>query len=418
MWSNYALVGIACVAGLTVNRRPRGRAGALSPSARLRCYIGMLAAVDAIVIFSLLVRLIYTVLPEATTDDLTCQATFAVDKIAKFIALSILSCISFERFISIRKPFNSHLRKRFVQLTPLFALGGIAVVFSAVFFGRPRTPGIARWKWSDSPFFVLSIARWTLAVAFMLQLIVVTCNYASIVRHVRHKYWQRRTRAIIATRSRQPLINEPRYLKEMTVVIVRIAVFHLICYFPLCALQLVPSLAGPQQAASLRLFDETQTSALGWVNFVANYLTICGPSFGRRPNGRKRSTMSQSSPPSNLHRSLRKHVGQSLRFFYSINSYRSHGGSFDSATQTGTRQGSIESGTSGAPVARSVSNACGVTSSEGLFGMRNGRAHTFCSPRSSNGMPGMKNVTSTRPVLAALFGPKNTTLKCPPERFV
>lgn len=48
------------------SRRPRSTVSGLSPSDRLRTYIGLLAIVDLLVIFSLIIRFIYAVLPYAT----------------------------------------------------------------------------------------------------------------------------------------------------------------------------------------------------------------------------------------------------------------------------------------------------------------------------------------------------------------
>jgi hypothetical protein len=77
-------------------------------------------------------------------------------------------------------------------------------------------------------------------------------------------------------------------------------------------------------------------------------------------------------------------MAQSLRFFYSINSFKSRGNSFDESLTT-CKNGSIDSQNSSPVMVRSVNTANGVAT-EGLFGMRNGRLHTYCSPRSSNGL--------------------------------
>lgn len=79
-------------------------------------------------------------------------------------------------------------------------------------------------------------------------------------------------------------------------------------------------------------------------------------------------------------------MAQSLRFFYSINSYKSRGNSFDSLT-TYNKTGSMDSqNSSPLMAARSSSKDGTAQTSEGLFGVRNGRLHTYCSPRSSNGL--------------------------------
>jgi hypothetical protein len=148
--------------------------------------------------------------------------------------------------------------------------------------------------------------------------------------------------------------------------------------------------------------------------------------------------MSNGSP-SNLHKSLRRQLDQGLRFFYSINSYKSRGNSFDDSLTTCNNggNGSFDSNSSPLTVARSVSTSAPAT--EGLFGMRNNRAHTYCSPKSScglsqgsgqgpigNGLNAQKFIammqtgsptTPQRPLLASIFRSNNKSNNCP-ERFV
>lgn len=91
---------------------------------------------------------------------------------------------------------------------------------------------------------------------------------------------------------------------------------------------------------------------------------------------------------------------QSLRFFYSINSYKSRGNSFDDSLTTYNKNGSIDSQNSSPLIAaRSVST--GVPATEGLFGVRNGRLHTYCSPRSSNGLSNNGSVKDFSPSTTA-----------------
>ncbi|KAI6178834.1 Apelin receptor B [Aphelenchoides besseyi] len=419
------------------SRRPRQRARSLSPSDRLRTYIALLAIIDLLVIANFVVRILYAFLPEANTDDLSCQIIFGVDRLAKFSSLICLASISVERYISIRKPFNSHVRKRCIQLTPIISIVllavGIATIGLFAFGGVHANNNYTDCEFDINGQSLLLVAQWSMAFCFMSVLLVITSSYCQIVRHVRRKFLQRKTRAVVANaRSRQPLISEPRYMREMTSAIVRIACFHFLCWLPTCILQLLPDLFDSAQIVNLKLVGEQQLadfkstaamianwliyvhSALNWVLYAAmnkDLRSIIRATTERR----KRSTMSQSSSPNNLHRSLRKHVTQSLRFFYSINSYRSTAGSFDDS-MTGQQNQSIESG-SPAPVARSISNVGGV-SSEGLFGFRNNRAHTYCSPRPSNGIPVLRNNVPSRPILAAIFCASNRNVKHAPERFV
>lgn len=43
-----------------------------------------------------------------------------------------------------------------------------------------------------------------------------------------------------SSRQHQPLVSEPRYMRDMTSAIVRVAVFHVICWLPYCIFQIFP----------------------------------------------------------------------------------------------------------------------------------------------------------------------------------
>lgn len=73
-------------------------------------------------------------------------------------------------------------------------------------------------------------------------------------------------------------------------------------------------------------------------------------------------------------------MAQSLRFFYSINSYRSAANSFDESVST---LKSLPPNGNESPTTKTsgFSYGNGIVREQGIFGMRNGRAHTYCSPR-------------------------------------
>lgn len=334
-----------------------------------------------------------------------------MNRLTRFSSLLTLACISFERFITIRKPFNSRIRKRFVQLIPLLALFVLLVVLSGIVIlsldvnvNEDETDCV---QIVDTTNWMSQIARWISGVAFTVLLLIVSLNYGQIVRHVRRKFLERKSRVVANARavSKQALVSEPRYLRGMTAAIVRIACFHVLCWLPYCIFQLIPE-SWFSETTFMQLFNgEQQTDLLSWAVLVSEWLTYVSSSMNwilycamnrdlrniirESTERRKRSTLSNNSPPSNLHKSIRRQMAQSLRFFYSINSYKSRGNSFDDSLTTfnGGKNGSIDSqNSSPLLVARSASTAGTVPTTEGLFGVRNGRLHTYCSPRSSNGL--------------------------------
>uniref|UniRef100_A0A0K0D1F1 G_PROTEIN_RECEP_F1_2 domain-containing protein n=1 Tax=Angiostrongylus cantonensis TaxID=6313 RepID=A0A0K0D1F1_ANGCA len=111
----------------------RGLLGHISPSDRLRVYISALAIVDLTVLMVLLIRTIYLTLPHLMLDTNSCRAMFVIEQTVKLASLTLLSCISIERYVAIRKPFCSQVRKRFIQLTPIIALLLFAAFVMAIF---------------------------------------------------------------------------------------------------------------------------------------------------------------------------------------------------------------------------------------------------------------------------------------------
>ncbi|CAJ0586963.1 unnamed protein product, partial [Mesorhabditis spiculigera] len=348
---NVGIIGNGWVISSVLrSRRPKNNMANNSPSDRLRMYIACLAVVDLTVLMALLVRTLYLLLPEMRLDMMSCRAVFLLEMSVKFASITCLSCISIERYVTIRKPFSTRIRKRFIQFIPLFGILAMSSILAAIFMEtysvvvtQEATNCILRWPttsgWSRAAAFLVGIA-------FTLSLAIIASNYGQIVRHVRRKFTKRRQRVVANSRAGE--VNEPKYMREMTNAIIRVGVFHVVCYAPFCIFQLLPSESVYSQlVASLRQFDNfTDFSVMQCVLFVVNWLTYANAAgdwvfyaalnrdlrnlIRLMSERRKRSTLSQNCSPSNLHRSLRQQVQTSLRFFQSINSYRSSaGGSFD-----------------------------------------------------------------------------------------
>ncbi|CAJ0932391.1 unnamed protein product, partial [Mesorhabditis belari] len=362
---NIGIIGNGWVISSVLrSRRPKTNANQSSPSDRLRMYIACLATVDLTVLMALLVRTLYLLLPEMRLDIMSCKAVFLLEMAVKFGSITCLSCISIERYVTIRKPFSTKIRKRLIQLIPLVGVLVMTSILIAIFtetysvtVTSEARNCVLRWPKSTSGW--PRVAGIVIACAFTLLLAVIASNYGQIVRHVRRKFAKRKQR-VVANSQRASEVNEPRYMREMTNAIIRVGVFHVVCYGPFCLLQFVPSEAiYSQLLSSLRQFDNFKDfSPLQCALFIINWLTYANAAgdwvfyaalnrdlrnlIRLMSERRKRSTLSQNCSPSNLHRSLRQQVASSLRFFQSINSYRSSaGGSFDETMVTDGRHPSM-----------------------------------------------------------------------------
>ncbi|KJH41709.1 hypothetical protein DICVIV_12312 [Dictyocaulus viviparus] len=100
------------ICSIARTRKPRGLLGHTSPSDRLRVYISALAIVDLTVLMVLFTRTIYLTVPYLMLDTNSCRAMFVIEQSVKLASLTLLSCISIERYITIRKPFCSQNERR------------------------------------------------------------------------------------------------------------------------------------------------------------------------------------------------------------------------------------------------------------------------------------------------------------------
>uniref|UniRef100_A0A1I7XB25 G_PROTEIN_RECEP_F1_2 domain-containing protein n=1 Tax=Heterorhabditis bacteriophora TaxID=37862 RepID=A0A1I7XB25_HETBA len=260
------------VCSIARSRKPRSLLSHSSPSDRLRAYISVLAIVDLTVLMALLVRGLYLSLPHLMLDANSCRAMFILEHSVKLASLTVLSCISIERYITIRKPFCSQVRKRFIRLTPLAALLLLTAVVATVFAQVPSvsvsSDGLNCIR-SYRGRLIPRLGSYLTAVVFLANLTTISVNYGQIVRHTP-------VLPVVAhSRARESLVNEPRYMREMTSAIIRVGVFHVVSWLPFCLLQFLPDSAIVSElTASIRMFDNFKDfSYLRWVVFIANWLT-------------------------------------------------------------------------------------------------------------------------------------------------
>ncbi|VDK56887.1 unnamed protein product [Cylicostephanus goldi] len=128
------------------------------------------------------------------------------------------------------------------------------------------------------------------------------------------------------SRARESVVSEPRYMKEMTNAIIRVFIFHVICWLPSCLIQFLPDMSLVSELlTTVRFFKNfTDFRTLRWAIFFANWLTYANAAgnwiFYAAMNRelrslirfaterRKRSTMSHTASPSNMHKNLRQQV--------------------------------------------------------------------------------------------------------------
>uniref|UniRef100_A0A914ZPU2 G-protein coupled receptors family 1 profile domain-containing protein n=1 Tax=Parascaris univalens TaxID=6257 RepID=A0A914ZPU2_PARUN len=364
MWQTYTsaciyiitmkigLIGNIWVIGSVIrNRRPRNNLTYLSTSDRLRTYIFVLAIIDLTVVSTLIIRTIYAILPTITFDVSICRAVFFIDHLVKLASLICLACISIERYITIRKPFNSQIRQRLFKITPFFASGLLIMVLSALLLKSgsvtTKTDHLNCQQIHHQSSLII-FSGLIVAFTFIFLLSIVSINYGQIVRHVRRKFWKRKARVCASSRQHQLLVSEPRYMRDMTSAIVRVAVFHVICWLPYCIFQISPDEVSSVISTSVRMFERHEIGSgwIAWATFIVNWLTYVNSAcdwvfyavlnrdlrtlIRTNTERRKRSTLSQYTSPNTFHRSLRRQFsGGGHRLLQSGNASKSAPGSFD-----------------------------------------------------------------------------------------
>ncbi|ULU05142.1 hypothetical protein L5515_013830 [Caenorhabditis briggsae] len=353
------------VCSVARSRKPKSLMSRSSPSDRLRAYISVLAVIDLTVLMALLVRSLYHFLPHFMLDSNSCRAMFVLENSVKITSLTVLSCISIERYITIRKPFCSEVRRQFVNATPIGAsifvglvIGAIICQINSVTVSTDGMNCVRSYRGKALP----RVAAYLTAVAFLVDLTLISLNYSQIVRHVRRKFTKRRARVQANSRVRESLVNEPRYMREMTAAIVRVGVFHVVCWLPMSLMQFIPDNSIQSElTAGIRLFSNFRDfSFTRWLIFIATWLTSTNAAgdwifyavmnrdlrnlIRFATERRKRSTMSHAASPS-TNRSLRQQVPPSMKVLHSISYRSSIGGSMDDAAGASFLQSSPKEST-------------------------------------------------------------------------
>uniref|UniRef100_A0A1I7TVB8 G_PROTEIN_RECEP_F1_2 domain-containing protein n=1 Tax=Caenorhabditis tropicalis TaxID=1561998 RepID=A0A1I7TVB8_9PELO len=311
------------VCSVARSRKPKSLMSRSSPSDRLRAYISVLAVIDLTVLMALLVRALYHFLPHFMLDSNSCRAMFVLENSVKITSLTVLSCISIERYITIRKPFCSevyqvlpiHLisyqlkvRRQFVNATPIGAsvfvglvIGAIVVQINSVTVSTDGMNCVRSFRGKAFP----RVASYLTAVAFLVDLTIISLNYSQI------------------------FIPDNSIQSELT--------------------------------GGIRLFNNfREFSFTRWIIFIATWLTSTNAAgdwifyavmnrdlrnlIRFATERRKRSTMSHAASPS-TNRSLRQQVPPSMKVLHSISYRSSIGGSMDDAAGASFLQSSPKEST-------------------------------------------------------------------------
>uniref|UniRef100_A0A0K0F444 G_PROTEIN_RECEP_F1_2 domain-containing protein n=1 Tax=Strongyloides venezuelensis TaxID=75913 RepID=A0A0K0F444_STRVS len=339
--------------------RPRNSIGFLNPSDRLRSYIGTLAVVDLIVILSLLLKFIYLLIPDITVSNGNCQIIYLIDNIIRLASLTCLFCISVERLITIKKPFSTNVRRHCIRFLPYVAATIAIILLIIIIMDSLTVTAYNHYlNCQQKPFHFIGLHNLisiSIPITYIILTIFVSLNYFHIIRHVRRKFWKRKSRVCAHTRSKIPLVSEPKYMRGMTWSIVTVAVFHILCLIPYCIIRLIPDdlwryidndLTSGYIHSPIRplinvnshdgllkdmlnfKFLVTFVNWLTYANSAGNWIFYAALNRQLRSlirattERRKRSTLSQISSPLAVQQSLKRQVAQSLRFFNTLNNHK------------------------------------------------------------------------------------------------
>ncbi|VDO63239.1 unnamed protein product, partial [Onchocerca flexuosa] len=141
------------------------------------------------------------------------------------ISMFCLASISTERYITISKSVNSPIHKRFHQGFPSLNLLLCFVILIPMLLTVKTIDVTADRR--DCRIGVDGVwnrlAGLLVGASFILLLMIVSINYAQIVRHVYRKFSKRKARQSAICNSKHSRLSEPRYVREMTSSIIRVA---------------------------------------------------------------------------------------------------------------------------------------------------------------------------------------------------
>ncbi|EFO21725.2 G-protein coupled receptor [Loa loa] len=209
MWQSYALwalylvtMKIGIIGNLWVicsvirNTRPQTHGWLRRPSDCLRSYIFVLALVDFFVVCSLALRIVY-VWDETLTFELwNCRGLYFIEQLSKMVSMFCLACISIARYITISKPFSNQIHRHFHQRFPAVTLLPCFLVLIPILLTM-KTIDVTPDRWDCH---ISDDSAWNrltgllVGACFILLLMLVSANYAEIVRHVHRKFSRRKAR--------------------------------------------------------------------------------------------------------------------------------------------------------------------------------------------------------------------------------
>ncbi|KAL3994837.1 7 transmembrane receptor (rhodopsin family) protein [Acanthocheilonema viteae] len=284
LWSFYLItMKIGIIGNLWVicsvirNTRSQRYGWLRRPSDCLRSYIFVLALVDFFVVCSLALRLVYIWDETLTFDIWNCRGLYFIEQLSKMISMFCLASISIGRYITIRKPFNNQIHKHFHQSFPAVTFFLFILVFIPILL-TVKTINVTADR---RDCLISDDSAWNrltgllVGACFILLLMLVSVNYAEIVRHVHRKFSKRKARQSANCSSKHHRLSEPRYVRAMTSSIIRVAVFHMICWFPFCFIAMIPTEACSLVLVSIRAINRVNDKHAWvlWIPILANWLT-------------------------------------------------------------------------------------------------------------------------------------------------
>ncbi|KAK6103451.1 7 transmembrane receptor (rhodopsin family) protein [Brugia pahangi] len=245
------------------NIRPQTNGWLRRPSDCLRSHISVLAFVDFIVVCSLALRIVYIWDETLTFEIWNCRGLYFIEQLSKMLSMFCIACISIGRYITIRKPFNNQIRRHFYRGFPAVPLLLCFPILIPIIFTM-KTIDVTSDRWDCR---ISNDSAWNrltgllVGAYFILLVMLISANYAEIVRHVHRKFSRRKAR-------------QPRYVREMTSSIVRVAVFHMICWLPFCFIAMIPNETCSLVLVSIRTISRiNEHTWVLWILILANWLT-------------------------------------------------------------------------------------------------------------------------------------------------
>uniref|UniRef100_A0A914XIW5 G-protein coupled receptors family 1 profile domain-containing protein n=1 Tax=Plectus sambesii TaxID=2011161 RepID=A0A914XIW5_9BILA len=251
----------------------------------LYLYVLALSCVDLLVLLMIPTVIVYICTASWYFGYIGCKLFWAIESVNKILSVAILMVMSFERYLCICRPFKRcHYRTRFSVMAVLVCCAVIVVLLLApvIYYAdttdyKVLVQGKVVEKTSCSadlpdhflPYFI----GYMFITCFALPVTVTLICYLAIAHHVYARFSRRTKDTLCGRQNFQPF---SMYTYRVVISILRVVLFHFVCWAPFWLSFLLPVVTNTQNSPFLHspiaIIVRLLFSCLPYVNCSLNWV--------------------------------------------------------------------------------------------------------------------------------------------------